>query len=430
MLVKKTIFYFALFFFVFNTNFTFFPYPTRVVTALMGAIVFFICIVFHPNIRREITRSDKRIMILFLALLGSALFSILVNRENDFSFYKEECIILMVVPFLGAYLVAYVGQDINWRFRDVLKSYININVVQSAIIIAVFFNSTFKQFLIDIQRWNTRTEFLMTYGGRTCGIGARFDYGSIIISISLISTVFLYFIERKSPLKYIGLYTIQALAGLLLARSIIIGIVCSIVLFLWMDSKRILKIKIIIRICIIVGILVGLCIVFQEQLQLFVTKYDKTIKWAFEFFFSDELAEQGKTTNSWTVILNDMYFIPDKLKTWFIGDGRYSTAKGNPYMNTDPLYMRYILLFGLPGLIVFLSFFGSVIHATLLEAKRFSTVNILSRSDMQYFERYIFVIAMFLLATYFKSNTHAFYFLFFIFFFFKLQNRKSRFLPT
>jgi hypothetical protein len=53
------------------------------------------------------------------------------------------------------------------------------------------------------------------------------------------------------------------------------------------------------------------------------------------------------------VIFGDMYFLPEKLKTWIIGDGKFM-VNGATYRNTDSGYMNLLLLMGLPGIILYL----------------------------------------------------------------------------
>jgi hypothetical protein len=57
------------------------------------------------------------------------------------------------------------------------------------------------------------------------------------------------------------------------------------------------------------------------------------------------------TTDS-TEDLKTMLFLPDSLKTFFIGDGFWEYGDGN-YMNTDSGYLRVLFAVGVIGLLLF-----------------------------------------------------------------------------
>lgn len=417
-IVKKPFFYVLLFFFMFNTNFVFFPFSSRIMIAAAGAVLF--VFTFWKNRNIEIMLKPA-IFFLIVVLLG--LCSTVVQQELDFSFFKEEIVVLMVIPLFGAYLVSYVGRRINVSMAQVLKGYIFINSLQSVIIIWGLLQPSFKDKLIGIQKWNDRTEFIMRYGGRMCGLGARFDYGSMLISLSLICIVFLYFIQaKKEPVKFVLLYTVQTIAGALLARSVIFGVLCSSILFLILDSRRKKKLKILGVIGALIGLAVLFVVIFYSQLQPLLEKYENTFRWMFEMFLSDKSGTNEKA-NSLTVLSQKMYYLPEHFSTWIIGDGRFSTKLGNPYGSTDPLYMRYLLFFGIPGISAFLIFYKSIFDAIGRLSRKCIYVDM---SEKRNTKKFFYVVLAFTLLMYFKSNTHCFYFLFYFLFYYFFRTSSSK----
>lgn len=100
-------------------------------------------------------------------------------------------------------------------------------------------------------------------------------------------------------------------------------------------------------------------IVFEYQMN---PLFQQHLRFGFEGFFS--LIETGKWQVHSNDILKDMYVFPERLKTWFIGDGYLNDPyefdtyyigidwKGY-YQNTDVGYLRFIFYFGIFGLLAF-----------------------------------------------------------------------------
>jgi hypothetical protein len=59
-----------------------------------------------------------------------------------------------------------------------------------------------------------------------------------------------------------------------------------------------------------------------------------------------------------------MYFLPENLKTWFIGDGKFLINDDiyKQYGHTDAGYMRMLLLMGMPGIILYLFINFSILN--------------------------------------------------------------------
>jgi O-antigen ligase len=104
-----------------------------------------------------------------------------------------------------------------------------------------------------------------------------------------------------------------------------------------------------------------------------------------------------------------MYFIPENLKTWIIGDGMYTTDTGSPYMLTDPFYMRALLFFGIPGIMLYLSFLFIVIRRLMVRLLKDNEEDI----GRSYIRLLIFVLVV-NLVTLLKLDAQSFWLLFYL----------------
>lgn len=78
---------------------------------------------------------------------------------------------------------------------------------------------------------------------------------------------------------------------------------------------------------------------------------EQAFNWAFEIFinFSNNGTLESDSTNQ----LQEMYVLPDNIKTWLIGDGRISNGGLGFYMDTDVGYIRSLFYWGLIGSIIY-----------------------------------------------------------------------------
>lgn len=196
--------------------------------------------------------------------------------------------------------------------------------------------------------------------------------GGGFFSLSAAYAIFFVFLaeERKSirfnRILYgimLGLLFFGALSA---GRTALIGIAAAIGLllgeFFGETVKRFKNIKIsintklksrtiIISILVLILVLVTVLFIVNDVFKFSIgeeiqRKANYFIAYAFELFYNLARGD-GFTTDS-TSALSNMYFeVPTR--TFFVGDGWYTTASGSYYMGTDAGYMRNILFFGIIG---------------------------------------------------------------------------------
>lgn len=347
----KLLYLLIFFFYVFDVNFSFMPVTSSVAIGFIGAGLM-IAYMLRKNI--DIERKSIKVICLMVMLALCWLASVMYNQSADYSFLIKEMFRNNFLIFTGAFLMAFLCSDWNINVRDGLKCFVFVSTIQCVIILICFFVPAIGTSLRSLQSIDERVVVALDDGIRAFGLGAGFDRGAFIMSFFLIITCYLYLTcgEDEKRWKYIIIYILQAFAGLLMARSIVTGIACSLLYMLLNSKKGFVVFKFVLKIAAVLGSLIAAVMtIFPDLLQ----RYKKTVVWLTEFFNTEKLAAAGKTTNTLNT-LEGMYFAPEKFSTWIIGDGYYLGPNGHPYMTVDPFYMRYLLLFGVTGIVIFLAF--------------------------------------------------------------------------
>lgn len=81
------------------------------------------------------------------------------------------------------------------------------------------------------------------------------------------------------------------------------------------------------------------------------SEYERTFQWMFEWYIN--LKENGSLETSSSNRLKEMYFWPEDLKTWLVGDGRFQNENGSFYKSTDAGYLRNLFYWGILGGLLF-----------------------------------------------------------------------------
>lgn len=426
--MKGLLFGILLFFFIWDVNFSFLPFTSHVHLAALGILV------FPFTFKFKMYKEDIAFLGIYFMMLVYATFVVIFHRTGDYVFIIDEMIRFIVVPFFGAWLVAYAGRDILKSKEKLFEYIIRVNLVQSVIIILEFTVPTFKKIILATQVLTTGGVGQMVEEGiRAYGLGAGYDIGAFCMSFSLLFTIYLYFENnvQKKKMKYLLYFIIQTLAGLLMARSIFFGVVVSALFFLCvggpnMGKKKFKIIAAIIAIFIVILVVIN---VFGSKLSHLTKEYGKTLTWIFEFFIWDKVKASGKETNS-LMTLQGMYTLPAQMKTWLFGDGRYVSTFGSssPYKNMDPFYMRFFYFWGIPGIVLYLLFLKKTIDNVKKKHHRCLSISENQKNEKLFHTLLAFIFIMNLVIN-LKLVAHSLGLIFLLmwFFYLKQQNigRKS-----
>ena len=409
-----TVYFCLMFLFIYDCYFKHFTFTTNNIIAFIGMLILPFYLVNNHTIQRD----TLTCLSLFVGLIIYSLVVQMINGTSDRSFLTNELVRNIMLPFFSSFLLAFCGRKLINNFREICRLMVIESVVQCLIILAAFFNSSLKTLLINMQTISQRELNSLNAGIRSVGLGTRFDFGAFTMSMIMILTCYLYITAENTREK--NIYTIvlflQTISGLFLARSIIIGVVVSIVFILASNKNFIEKVGIGFKTISLVLILVALVIsVFPNIL----VKYSKSFSWMFQYVLKDS----GYTgSDSLKAISEEMYFWPGSMKTCLFGDGVFQSSEGIPYMNTDPLYMRYILFFGIIGLLLFIAFYASVVNK-MKGMKNRVCINSMLNNSFSLMTTMLFLTAMIVYA---KLNYHFFKIFFFFIWFLELNVFKNK----
>jgi len=331
------------FFYIYSVTFVFFPISTFYIYSFIGLGILFIKLSVMPYVSVKFTKYWYFYSLLFLF----SFISIIINLTFDLVFLRN--ITAFVFYIFASIFVLTITKEHIQNNNDIIRYFCIACTIQSIITLFSFLSPGFKELLRNIQIFTdieAAKYEVLTY--RAYGLGSWFDVGSVTLGFSLIFIQYLYLQEKKYKYFYIIIFFIQLLAGFLTARTIIVGFGFS-VLYLFIAPREYNKRKFLaIRdiILIILSFIVLLFMFFPEIIEA----YYKTIQWAFRLFFS--IADSGKTrVGSLDTLFGRMYFLPDSVRTFIIGDGLIINPDNSYYMHTDAGYMRYLLFFGFFGLL-------------------------------------------------------------------------------
>lgn len=337
-----------MFFYVYNVTFVFFPIPVLYIYGFFGFCLLIIQKSFIPCISKKFTNYCWLYALLYLF----SFISIIINNTYDLIFLRNISAYIFYI-FASIFLLTFTKSHIK-KYEDIIRYFCWACTIQALITLFSFFSPVIKDLVRNIQIYNeVDAEKYEILSYRAFGLGSWFDIGSMRFGVALIFIQYLYLREKKIKIYYFLIFFIILAAGILTARTILVGFGFS-ALYLFFAPKQYRKKKLFAIIIVLLIILSFVVLIFLFFPSL-IEQFDKTIKWAFRVFFS--ISDGGRTrVGSLDTLFGKMYFFPDSLKTWFIGDGIINSPDGSYYMHTDAGYMRFLLFFGFFGLLFYICY--------------------------------------------------------------------------
>lgn len=363
---------FLIFFTLIVTSLYFFPVSvganvnSKMVIAGLGLIVFIV------QLAQKKKSIEKDYVLLSLSAFLVTLIGVVsmwYNGTADTAYATY--IVSMFVWLGGAYLVVELIKSIHGHISVLLlcNYLVSVCVLQCVLALAIDMNSTVKSLVDSIYSdgaYYTEHDRLYGFGASLDVAGTRFS--AVLIMISCICVVNIRNLSHKWLAYYSVSFVIIATIGNMISRTTTVGVILSLVYFLYVQFLPSDKLDKIYK----HGIIKWLSAIIVISLPIIIYYYQhnptihENIRFAFEGFFS--LIETGKWEVHSNNMLENMYFFPDSIKTWIIGDGYFANPlttdpyyTGNMmtafYMGTDVGYLRFILYFGVLGLVAFMSFF-------------------------------------------------------------------------
>lgn len=237
-------------------------------------------------------------------------------------------------------------------------------LLQCIISVMIYFTPDFRDILFSVIKLNPleeqaieRTPF------RLHGIGANFFNLGIINSVTLVLLTPLVFYAKginKQILSFI--FFIILIIGMMMSRTTIVALPFVFYLIHKLSNKLVvLLIKILLTIIFVIFVL---SVFYGSYLEAFYDENSQLVEFGFEMFFNF-FSGDGLTTGS-SDQLSEVFYLPDNLLTFIIGDGRCTDPNDSLayYMNTDLGICRQIFYFGFTGFIVWVVYYYQLYKAT------------------------------------------------------------------
>lgn len=365
-LYKKTNFnitlFLLLFFSLFNIKIRGIPViTTHILYGGIGAIIF---IIYFPSIlKKRISNTFKRHIFIFIFLLMIILLSLLIHLSTDLSFIKLFVFNNTVSLFIAYVLCKYVEIK-KISKREFLRYFVIVYFVQALFTLYFFINKEVCKMIysyIDMgERINACIEDLIAY--RAFGLSFGFDMGTADMTVGLIFSLFLYLTEPKSYNRWFFVFFICAISGILMARTMFIGILITVLFILFFPKEKgNRKISFFCKLLLLIICLTTVVLIFIDSKE-----FMRTIWWLTDIFIQ-LFSKKGLTSGSlYELTKGDFVFCPE-IDTLIIGEGVYDMNLVSRY--TDVGHIRLLMYFGIFGYLTYLVYLLSRVNLFLGKRK-------------------------------------------------------------
>ena len=366
--------------FYFPVEFIFLPGQNTKNLVAAAGLVF---LLFSYIGRREFVMPKEVIFLMLIAAFVNifTIISVTYNHTPEVSYTNY--IVSATIWLSGAYAVCSMIRITHGRIDvPLIVAYLTaVCFFQCAMAIAMDMYHPLRaivdSILIQGQELLQRMNRIYGFGASLDVAGSRF--ACVLGAIAVLIVKDQERIGKFGIILYIFAFVIITIVGNMIARTTSVGVVLGLGYLLFSLVKRLFD-----RdgrrsplVWLWAGVL-AVTIPLSVTLYKSVPEINRLVHFGFEGFFA--YAETGEfQTASSNRLMNDMVVFPESTKTWIIGDGYFvnsvndinylgdATDKGF-YMGTDIGYLRFLFLFGLPGLLAMIMM---VVYSAMVGAKAF-----------------------------------------------------------
>jgi hypothetical protein len=311
--------YLSLFLLVFDLAI---PGIGRIGSAPLSAVISIVWILTRGANEVGVIKTSKGLVFVYAAIFFQVALRLLFSLGEEMSFFFSSAKSLVILISALLYVKAFLCKDTG-------RQIVNIFVLNAVICLVA---GTYTPLLDIVYKFKAggdldpgfipyRNAFLS--GSGYYGIGAPY---AVVFLLSMV--LLLNFSGKKNLFEYFKIMLI-AIAGMLAARTMFVGIAFGFAYVLW--RRPLFTVPAIALLAVAIVVLLS----FDQTAQY--------SDWMFEMFINDSSSGSGSQS---TDHLMTMYFVPEPM-TLLFGDGRYSEGDLY-YMETDAGYMRHMLFGGLP----------------------------------------------------------------------------------
>ncbi|MFC0308201.1 hypothetical protein ACFFHK_00560 [Gallibacterium trehalosifermentans] len=358
--MKKIVFYWLFLTWLFNIKYNFIPLHPSVTLGVIGA-----CLLVRDYWRQQ--HIALQFLPLGLIVIPFALSLFPAKLFNPAGFEIAYLIQNGITPII--YLCAtyffyrfalHIYPKVNYQCLTAI--WINAVVVQSILTLAVNTLPFMQDILLWLIRYSEGRSLIvasLVQGNRFIGFGTQFFGAGIIYAFTIILLSFRLAQQQKGTLfiRDLVILAVISLVGLLLARTVLVGIVIGGIIFCYQRYFRdYYRTALFCFLLLPSALLLLLIFLYAVLNNLFGVDllHSKLFYFVAELFIN-LFSGSGLETESTDLLLEMYQILPTTMTTWLVGDGFYLTRNsidGLYYMGTDVGYLRIIFAVGIIGLVV------------------------------------------------------------------------------
>lgn len=264
------------------------------------------------------------------------IFTSLLNDSYDFTHYFGYYVTCIAFPIIALFLV----RIHRLEFRTTLILIVACVLLQCVIALLLFFIPSFQELVLKKVDYSYSGEaYEIGFKTRLFGLGTEFFGMGAILGLTLLCLIWLIgFCHDKFIAFLLTLFFwFIFIVGLFASRSILIAGLIAL-------SYSILNRTSYFYLFSLILVVPSALLLIEYSNSSGMENY---FRFAFEFIYNYN--EKGAVSTDSSNELQLMYRNIDLVKTWFIGDSRFSMPDGTYYGSTDAGFMRQILSYGLIG---------------------------------------------------------------------------------
>lgn len=343
--MTKLLFILALiFFYISLIKPVFLGFPIIYLLVPFGMVVFLIDTL---NNNFNIKLNFLKIFLIFFFIVFFFMLSIIINQNGDIYYIKEVFQFNIFAFFSSYFIIRYYIKNFNSDIDQFVLIFSNAVLFQLIISFIALVNSSFFNFIFSVIDSTILFEgALESFSDfRMVVIGTPF-FGSAIINCFTLVLISAYYPTSRYKKLFLFLWAFIAILGMISARTTIVGVIISMVIFVIQSYKYRSNI-------LLYSFILAIALIFVLPNIKLSEQFSDIQDFAFDFLLN---FKESKASDSTEDLLQMYKVIPDNFQTWLIGDGFFKSEFGLYYKNIDIGYLRVIFANGIIGLFMYLFF--------------------------------------------------------------------------
>lgn len=343
--------------YIYSIVFDAIPISTKIILEAFG---FLFSLRYFIDRKYVIRKEIRQLLVLVIVIIFWDIVTTALNSGNQYHLTKD-----VVVPAIGSVFGAQLIYDFSQKYRISLNSLLYL--LTTTIFLESVLSLMMKAYppiygfvdsilVFDFGRDTITSIFDIT---RIYGIGNAIYFGVLpSCTLGVMSSIYLvnHTSEPSKKIVLLVMWAVISLTSFFIARwsALIVGLSLLYLLLSLKNQRLINK----------VGIVLGLSIVFGGVLLFAIKNLDSDLQdWAFSIFLTGEDDGSAEHVKDWWTTTNF------DIKTFLVGDARFTDPNDGYYKHVDVGYFREIFYGGIIGLYLILYAHYRTLKSSYLKQK-------------------------------------------------------------